>query len=81
VLSLRLRDRHALFETADDAVAARTARLELVLGKGDRLPDIDALREGAALDVEEGQRKFEFRRHDPDDGESTAIERKLFADE
>ena len=78
---LRLRERHTRLEPADDAVAARTARLQIVLGKGDRLPDIDLLSERAALHIEQGQRKLESLRHDPDDGEAAPVERELLSDE
>ena len=80
-LRLRLRKRYPWLQPANDAVAARAARLQIVLGEGNRLPEIDLLSESAALHVEQGQRKLEFLRHDPDDREAASIERELLSDE
>src|SRR5215212_950108 len=70
-----------MLEAGDDAVAAGPARFEFLFGEGDRLPDIDALRECSALHAEKRQRKLEARRHDPDNGEIATVQRDFFADE
>ena len=77
---LGVRDRNSALQPPDNSVTARAARFELVFGERDRFPDIDALGESAALDIEKRQRKFERCRHDADDREGAAVERKRFAD-
>src|SRR5207248_7616965 len=57
------------------------SRLQIVLGKGNRFPDVDPLSERAALHIEQGQRKLESLRHDSNDGEAAPVERELLSDE
>ena len=80
-LRLRLGHGHAGLQPANDAVAARPARFQLLLGEGDRFPDIGPLGEGSSLHAEKGQREFEFRGHDPNDGEAAAVDGDLCADQ
>ena len=44
-----------------------------MIGKSDRLPDVSALAELRAGDIEEREWELKGRRHDPNDGEGFAV--------
>src|SRR6202008_709107 len=76
-----LGQRDARLHSSDDAVAARAPGFQFVFRERNWLPNIDPLAERAALQIEDRQRKLELRRHDADDGQTAAVEGKLFADQ
>src|SRR4029453_3578068 len=79
-LRLRLSGRDPLLQPTDNAVAARTARLQFAFRKSDRLPDINAFRKCPTLHAEKRERKLKSSRHYPDDSEIAAVQRDFFPD-
>src|ERR1700676_1670110 len=70
-LSLCLRYRRSVFESADDGETARVTRLYLPVRKRERLPDISPLTElTAATKIEKLKRKIKSLRHDSNDSEA-----------
>ena len=70
---LRLLRGNAGRETADHPVTAGAAPFHFGVGEAERLPDVGLFAKLRAGDVKERERKLKARRHDADDGESTAV--------
>ena len=80
-LRLRMRERYARFQPADDRITTVVANAQLFVRKGERLPDVGAATELAAgAKIKKLQRKIKFRRHDPDHGEAFAVEKQFGAE-